>query len=543
MLRIRRALLSVWDKTGIVDLARTLHQLNVKIIASSGTTKALKAEGIPATELSTIINHPEILGGRVKSLHPAVHGAILADKKDPAHMTRLKQLNIQPIDLVVVNLYPFEAEQDLFDIEKSLEFMDIGGNTLLRAAAKNFRNVAVLTSPDQYIPAIQEMSVNGGALSRETLLNFAVKAVSQTSRYDLSILEYLGKYRESHAFDKTKDAFTALPKEQTAKVTNFPRTFVRRYEKVSDLRYGENPHQKSALYKELSDRDYDCSIITHGQQLQGKQLSYNNYVDMDGAVKIAMDFREPTAVVIKHTNPCGLATDTDILSAYKVALSTDPKSAFGGVIGLNRKVCEATAKEIITSFKEAVVAPDYEPQALAVFRKKKNLRIIKLDFIDACRPELNTRSLCGGIVLQDSDRAVLEEEDLTLVSKRKPTPEMMKSLLFARKVVKHVKSNAIVYVKGTRTIGIGAGQMSRVDSARIAAFKAKEDNTAGESTVGAVMASDAFFPFRDGIDAANEAGIVAVIQPGGSIRDKQVIDAVDEHDMVMVFTGKRCFNH
>ena len=536
-MKIARALLSVWDKEGIVELARVLQGHGVELVATGGTTRMLREAGIEATELAGLIDYPEILGGRVKTLHPAVHGAILADKNNPQHMNRLDELGIRPFDMVVVNLYPFDREKKLLDLDHTLEFMDIGGNTLLRASAKNFKNVAVITSPGQYAGVCEEMNANDGRLSRETLLELATSALTMTSGYDVSILGYLKEFGGAHQYVNEKDDFAPKEEEDSSETSLFPGTFSRHYERMAPLRYGENPHQKSALYRELSSSQPGCSLITHGEQLQGKQLSYNNYVDMDGAVKILMDFKEPTAVVIKHTNPCGLASDRDIFTSYQVALATDPMSAFGGIVGLNRKVDARTAKEITSSFKEAVVAPDYEHEALEIFRKKKKLRIIKLDFSGATRPELDTRSLCGGIICQEADRAVLREEDLKVVSKRQPTRELMDAMLFARKVVKHVKSNAIVYVKGTRTIGIGAGQMSRVDSAKIAAFKACED------TKGAVMASDAFFPFRDGIDAAHEAGIVAVIQPGGSIRDKEVIAAVDEHDMVMVFTGMRCFNH
>jgi len=537
MLKIARALLSVWDKEGIVDLARALHEQDVELVATSGTTRMLKDAGIPATELSGLIDYPEILGGRVKTLHPAVHGAILANKRNPGHMSRLRELGIRPFDMVVVNLYPFDREKNNSDLDRSLEFMDIGGNTLLRASAKNFKNVAVVTSPEQYIPVCEELKESGGMLSRKTLFQLATSALAMTSSYDVSILGYLQEFGSAHEYEEKNDEFTPVTGDLATGHSLFPQSLTRHYEKVMTLRYGENPHQKAALYKENAKPSPSCSIICNGRQFQGKELSYNNYVDLDGAVKILMDFEEPTAVVIKHTNPCGLASEKDIYTAYKVALATDPMSAFGGVVGLNRRVDARTAGEIKSSFKEAVIAPDYEPEALEVFTRKKNLRVIKLDFVGRERPEIESRSLCGGIICQEADRAVLKEENLEVVSKRKPTREMMASMLFARKVVKHVKSNAIVYVKGTRTIGIGAGQMSRVDSAKIAAFKACEN------TEGAVMASDAFFPFRDGIDAAHEAGIVAIIQPGGSIRDNEVIQAVDEHDMVMVFTGMRCFNH
>ncbi len=545
MLKIKRALLSVWCKDGIVELARTLHQLGVELLATSGTTRLLKEEGIPARELSSIINHPEILGGRVKTLHPAVHGAILADKENPAHMARLEELKIVPFDMVVVNLYPFDREKTLQDIEHSLEHMDIGGNTLLRASAKNFRNVATLTSPTQYGQIIHELQETGGRLSRKTLLDLGIAALSQTSSYDVSILNYLNQYQEATEYQAETDSLVLRETENDTPSGSplFPAKLTREFERVDILRYGENPHQQATLYRETTGSPLRCSLITNGEQLQGKQLSYNNYVDMDGAVKILMDFPEPTAVVIKHTNPCGLATDKDIPSAYRVALGTDPKSAFGGVVGVNRTLDAETAKAIVSSFKEAVVAPDYESEALEILKKKKRLRVIKLDFVGARRPKLNTRPLCGGMILQESDRAVLKEEQLKVVSKRQPDQKMIETMLFARKIVKHVKSNAVVYVKGTRTVGIGAGQMSRVDSARIAGIKAVEDTDPQQNTQGAVMASDAFFPFRDAIDAAHEAGIIAIIQPGGSIRDQEVIDAVDEHNMVMVFTGMRCFNH
>ncbi|MCD4740660.1 bifunctional phosphoribosylaminoimidazolecarboxamide formyltransferase/IMP cyclohydrolase [archaeon] len=516
---MKKALISVSDKTGIVDFAKALQKKDIEILSTGGTAKTLKEAGIKVTEVSYYTGFPEIMNGRVKTLHPKIHAAILANRKDPAHMKQLEDLEIEPIDLVVTNLYPFEdtiaKPVQLFE---AIEKIDIGGPSMVRAAAKNHDSVCILTNPKEYTPFLEELET--GAISEETRRKLAIKAFQLTAHYDTIIEKYLT---------------TALPGEKT-----YPKYLNLTYKKNIDLRYGENPHQKAALYKEHNIRE---PSLANAKQIQGKQLSYNNILDLDAALRLLREFDEITAVVLKHNNPCGVATANTLVNAYKTALSTDSMSAFGGIVALNRNVDEDTAKEITSMFMEAVIAPSYSKEALDVFSKKKRLRIMQVDGITTKeKKELTLRKIAGGILVQDKDTALLEGsiDQLQVVTKRKPTEEEKEAMLFAWKVCKHVKSNSVIYANANRTIGIGAGQMSRVDSSVVGSMKAKN---AGLDTKGTALASDAFFPFRDGIDAAAKAGVTAIIQPGGSIRDQEIIDACDEQEIAMVFTGMRHFNH
>ncbi len=503
-----RALISVWDKTGIADFAAFLVERGWTLISSGGTARALGERGIPVTPVEEVTSFPEILDGRVKTLHPAVHGGILAREDQ---MGELAKMGIQPIDMVVVNLYPFEEEMRRgAPLSRVIEMIDIGGVALIRAAAKNFHRVAVVTSPEQYGDLMAEMEERGD-ISMETRKKLALEAFALTARYDAVIHEGLWAAMGMEGFPPWKFIYGR---------------------KVRDLRYGENPHQSAALYSWRCRNSPVC-----GEVIQGKPLSYNNIVDLDAALNLVREFERPAAAVIKHTNPCGAAVADTLKDAYVRALSGDPVSAFGGIVALNRPLDGDTAREIKKVFTECIVAPDFTDEALEVFKKRKNLRLVKVGDVEKLPPHYAYRSVYGGFLIQDSDIHEIKPEDLKVVSEREPTEEEMRDLLFAWKVVRHVKSNAIVFAKDETVVGVGAGQMSRVDSVQIAARKA------GDRARGAVMASDAFFPFRDAIDAAHEAGITAVIQPGGSKRDQEVIEAVNDHGMAMVFTGFRVFRH
>jgi phosphoribosylaminoimidazolecarboxamide formyltransferase / IMP cyclohydrolase len=516
LVMIKRAIISVSDKDGIVDFSKELSSLGIEIISTGGTYKLLKESGIEAREVSDVTGFPEMLDGRVKTLHPNIHAGILAKKDVPEHMEAIKAMGIKPIDLVVVNLYPFKQTvlKEGVSLEEIVENIDIGGPSMIRAAAKNYRSVAVVTDPGQYHEVLEQIKTTGGVdpLMLERLM---AEAFIRTANYDSMIAS-----RMCNRF-----------------CIGFPQSFPIPLEKVEDLRYGENPNQKAAFYKDPFTLG---TTVAKSEQLHGKQLSYNNILDLDKSLDIAMDFERPTAVVMKHTNPCGLASDDTISKAFRTAYAVDPMSAYGCVICLNRNCDMATAEMISEYFVEAIICPDYELGVFDLLSKKKNIRLLRTNtpISPAQRHrEFKMKKVQGGMLVQTDEDVVIDPRNLKVATKRAPTEEEINALMFAWKLAKHVTSNAVVFVKGERAVGIGAGQMSRVDSAKIAAMKANE------STVGSVMASDAFFPFRDGVDTAAAAGVTAIIQPGGSIRDQEVIDAANEHGMAMVFTGCRVFRH
>ncbi|MDX5333896.1 MAG: bifunctional phosphoribosylaminoimidazolecarboxamide formyltransferase/IMP cyclohydrolase [Gammaproteobacteria bacterium] len=517
---VTRALISVSDKTGVVDFARHLHDSGIEILSTGGTAKLLAESGLPVVEVSEHTGFPEMMDGRVKTLHPRIHGGILGRRGvDDAVMA---EHDIVPIDLVVVNLYPFEATVARPDcsLEDAIENIDIGGPTMVRATAKNHAHVSIIVDPVDYARVEAEMKANDGCISRETRFDLAVKAFEHTARYDGAIANYLGRIRS----ETEKD--------------DFPRTFNQQFMKAQDMRYGENPHQRAAFYVEHEPKE--ASVAT-ARQLQGKELSYNNVADTDAALECVKQFEAPACVIVKHANPCGVAVGEDILVAYDRAYATDPTSAFGGIIAFNRPLDAHTARTIVErQFVEVIIAPEVQAEALEELAAKKNVRVLACGPWGEPVPGLDFKRVNGGLLVQDRDIGMVAPADLKVVTRRAPSEDEMRDLLFAWKVAKFVKSNAIVYARDQQSVGIGAGQMSRVYSARIAGIKAADEGLIVE---GSVMASDAFFPFRDGIDAAKEAGITAVIQPGGSMRDDEVIVAADEHDMAMVFTGMRHFRH
>ena len=517
---IKRALISVSDKTGIVEFARDLHAQGVEILSTGGTFKLLQENHIPATEISDYTGFPEMMDGRVKTLHPKVHGGILARRgKDDATMAEHR---INPIDLVVVNLYPFEktvANPDC-SLEDAIENIDIGGPTMVRAAAKNHAHVAIVVNAEKYGALLAQLRNNAGSLDFATRFDLAVAAYEHTAAYDGAIANYLG---------------TKVDVDNNL----FPRTFNSQFIKVQDMRYGENPHQKAAFYKEQNHHD---ASIASAVQLQGKELSFNNVADTDAALETVKLFERPACVIVKHANPCGVAEGANLSTAYEKAFATDPESAFGGIIAFNRELDGKTAQAIVDKqFVEVIIAPKVSQEAVTIVAAKKNVRLLECgQWPSNSSPSLDFKRVNGGLLVQDRDLGLVTLDDLEVVSKRAPTADELNDLLFAWKVAKMVKSNAIVYASAQQTIGVGAGQMSRINSARIAAIKAEQ---AGLKVKGSVMASDAFFPFRDGIDNAAAAGIAAVIQPGGSMRDDEVIAAADEHNMAMVFTRMRHFRH
>ena len=517
-IKVTRALVSVSDKTGILEFCQQLHRLGIEILSTGGTAKLLADNQVPVTEVSEYTGFPEMMAGRVKTLHPKVHGGILGRRGIDDQV--MADNGIQPIDMVVVNLYPFEqtvANPDC-DLETAIENIDIGGPTMIRAAAKNHRDVAVIVDPQDYQPVLDELSANNNQLSFETRFQLAVKSFEQTARYDTAISAYLRN--------------TIQPE--------FPDTLNMQFNKQQQLRYGENPHQQAAFYKEKAPA---AGTIAAARQLQGKELSYNNIADADAALECVKEFsQQPACVIVKHANPCGVAVADDILSAYDLAYATDPTSAFGGIIAFNQELDETTAKAIIDrQFVEVIIAPSVSDAAQNVLAAKKNVRVLETGvWAQEPIPALDFKRVAGGLLVQDKDNGRIAADQVKIVSKRAPTEQEMSDLLFAWKVAKFVKSNAIVYARNHRTIGVGAGQMSRVYSARIAGIKAADE---GLEVAGSAMASDAFFPFRDGIDAAAQAGITAVIQPGGSMRDEEVIAAANEHNIAMVFTGMRHFRH
>ena len=518
---VSRALISVSDKSGITEFARALNELGIELLSTGGTYKLLSSEGIPVTEISAYTGFPEMMDGRVKTLHPKVHGGILARRGQDDEV--MAQHDIPPIDMVVVNLYPFQetvAKPDC-DLPTAIENIDIGGPTMLRAAAKNHAWVSVVVNPEDYSRVLAELQNNDGSISAETRFDLAVATFEHTAQYDGAIANYLGT--------RTEQAGTI----------EFPRTYNTQFIKKQEMRYGENPHQQAAFYVQSGNRE---SSISTARQLQGKELSFNNINDTDAALECVKSFSEPACVIVKHANPCGVASGRSILEAYEKAYQTDPTSAFGGIIAFNRNLDAETAKAIVErQFAEVVIAPAASEDSARVLASKENLRLLVCgEWPQSPAPSHDLKRVNGGLLVQNTDLGIITESDLKIVTQRQPSVEEIQDLIFAWKVVKFVKSNAIVYVKAGQTIGIGAGQMSRIYSAKIAGIKAADE---GLEVPGSVMASDAFFPFPDGIEAAAEAGITAVIQPGGAMRDEDVIAAADKARLAMVFTGMRHFRH
>ncbi|HYL91830.1 MAG TPA: bifunctional phosphoribosylaminoimidazolecarboxamide formyltransferase/IMP cyclohydrolase [Alphaproteobacteria bacterium] len=522
MPKIQRAILSVTDKTGLVDFAQKLAALKVELISTGGTAKLLREAGIKVKDISDLTGFPEMMDGRVKTLHPKVHGGILHVRSNPTHVAAAREHGIQPIDMVVVNLYAFEktASKPGVHFDEVIENIDIGGPSMVRSAAKNFRDVAIVTSPGDYVSIAAEMAASHGELSLATRWRLAQKAFATTAAYDSAISSTLAEI----SLDAANQQFQ-LPSTQS----QFPNVLRFSLSKNMDLRYGENPHQKAAMYS-----DGSTTGVANGKQLQGKELSFNNIVDLQAAWDMAQEFEETVCVIIKHTNPCGTATGKTQREAYLRALEADPVSAFGGVIGLNRMVDGEAAEEMAKLFVEAIAAPGFDAVARQKFAAKKNLRLLE---IQAGPQKFVMKNVSGGMLVQDADMRPLTPADLKVVSARQPSPEEMRAMLFAWKVCKHVKSNAIVYARDGQSVGVGAGQMSRVDSCKIGAMKAVLP------LKGTVAASDAFFPFPDGVEEIAKAGATAIIQPGGSVRDQEVIDTANRLGLAMVMTGVRHFRH
>ncbi len=519
--KIRRAILSVTDKTGLPDFARQLASLGIELISTGGTARLLRESGIAVKDISELTGFPEMLDGRVKTLHPKVHGGILHRRDDPKHTAAVAEHGIRPIDMVVVNLYAFEktAARPNVTLEELIENIDIGGPSMIRSAAKNFHDVAVVTSPADYRAIAAELESSNASLSLETKWRLARKAFATTAAYDSAIASTLDRIPDVNNIDLSAGR-------------EFPPVLRLSFHKALDLRYGENPHQKAAMYSDGSGLG-----VANARQLQGKELSYNNIVDLQAAWDLAQEFDSSDAAfcaIIKHTNPCGAAAGKTLAEAYKRALDCDPVSAFGGVIGVNRPIDLEAAEEMHKLFLEVIAAPTFEEAAKTKFASKKNLRLLE---VEAAPQKWMLKNISGGILLQDADMRPLQDVDLKVVTKRPPTPEETRALLFAWKICKHVKSNAIVYARDGQTVGVGAGQMSRVDAAKIGAMKAQLP------LKGTVAASDAFFPFPDGVEEIAKAGATAIIQPGGSQRDQEVIDAADRHGLAMLFTGVRHFRH
>lgn len=513
---IKRALISVSDKTGIVELAGELQKLGVEIISTGGTAKALSAAGIRVINVSDITGFPECLDGRVKTLHPMVHGGLLAIRDNEEHMRQIKELGIEPIDLVIINLYPFKQTilKEHVELGEAIENIDIGGPTMLRAAAKNYQDVVVVVDPSDYAKVLDEMRSSGG-VSISTKFKLSYKVFEHTSHYDTLIAKYLR--------DKLGEEL-------------FPETLSLTFEKAQDLRYGENPHQKAVFYKEAG---AGKGCLTDSKQLHGKELSYNNINDANGALELLKEFEETTAVIVKHANPCGVATASSMLEAYLLAYEADPVSAFGGIIAANKEIDAPTAEEIGQCFYEIVIAPSFTEDALQILQKKKNIRLLLLENITDKIPAdtYDMKKVAGGLLVQNYNNGFVNKEEMKCVTEVKPTDEQMEDLLFAMKVVKHTKSNGIALAKAKQTIGIGPGQTNRVTALRLAIEYGKG------KTEGSVMASDAFFPFSDCVEAAHAAGIRAIIQPGGSMRDQESIDACNKYGIAMIFTGMRHFKH
>ena len=509
-MKITRALISVSDKKGIADFARALEKQGVDIISTGGTAELLRKEGVPVRDISAFTDFPEVLEGRVKTLHPRVHGGLLYKRGNPVHETQAKECGFQPIDLVVVNLYPFEATiaKPGVTLEEAIEQIDIGGPSMIRSASKNYESVTVVVDPNDYDTVLETMRDHDGETTLKLRERLAIKAFNKTADYDRAIGSFLNREQATDA-----SFSVSLPL-------------------VTRLRYGENPQQTAALYGDFE---------RHFKKLHGKELSFNNVLDISAAANLIAEFSEPTVAILKHTNPCGVGSDNDLREAWEKAFATDKQAPFGGVIICNRPIDEPLAKAISEIFSEVIIAPDFEPEARTLFQKKKNLRLIRsLVKPGSEKPAQNIRSIVGGILVQDEDSEELIDLEKKVVTARKPTKKEMAAMIFGWGVVKHVKSNAIVYAAEDRTLGIGAGQMSRVDASRIAVWKASE---AGLSLEGSAVASDAFFPFPDGLVAAADAGATCAIQPGGSVRDAEVIAAANERNMAMIFTGVRHFRH
>ncbi len=517
MPKIQRAILSVTDKTGLLEFARRLAALGIELISTGGTAKLLRDSRIRVKDVSELTGFPEMLDGRVKTLHPKVHGGILHRREDEAHLAAIAEHEIKPIDMVVVNLYAFEktAAKPGVRVDELIENIDIGGPSMIRSAAKNSHDVAVVTSPADYDAIATELEKSGGELSNATRWHLAQKAFATTAAYDCAIASTLERISANGSATQAEN--------------DFPQVLRLSFNKVMDLRYGENPHQKAAMYS-----DGSVKGVADGKQIQGKELSYNNIVDLQAAWDLAHEFEEPFCAIIKHTNPCGAATGKTLAEAYKRALECDPVSAFGGVIAVNRLLDADTAEEMAKLFLEVIAAPTFDEAAKSKFATKKNLRLVEIK--DAPQKWV-LKNVSGGVLLQEVDIRPLNDDDLKVVSKRPPTSEEKKALLFAWKICKHVKSNAIVYARDGQTAGVGAGQMSRVDSCKIGAMKAVLP------LKGTVAASDAFFPFPDGVEEIAKVGATAIIQPGGSVRDQEVIDAADKLGLAMIFTGVRHFRH
>ncbi len=566
--KIKRALISVSDKTGIVSFAKSLQKFGVEIISTGGTARTLREESIKVTDVSDVTGFPEMMDGRVKTLHPKIHGAFLALRDSEEHQKAMQTHGIEPIDLVVVNLYPFEEtiENQEVSLQKAIEQIDIGGPAMIRSAAKNWRDVAVVTDTRLYERVIDELTENNGSLPLESRQSFAALAFTKTSYYDTIIAEYLNEQLSDDEFESIEslDPMAEDPLYQmliesdqledddfdddqleskdfsnnghavSDEDEDFSDFMTLELDKVSDLRYGENPHQKAALYEH-----FENPGIAQAEILHGKEMSYNNYIDADAAWRLVCDFDELVCAIIKHTNPSGVGTGADNREAYRRALATDPVSAFGGIVAFNRSVDAEAATIVNEIFTEVVIAPDFSDEALEIFKKKKNLRVLQVEdseFADT----LEYRTISGGLLVQNRDNLVVSEVDLEIVTERKPTEAEVRALLFAWKVCKHVKSNAIVFANENQTVGVGAGQMNRVDSVRLAAMRAEKTELDLNNTV---MASDAFFPFRDNVDEAAKFGITAIIQPGGSMRDQETIQAANEYGLAMVFTKVRHFKH
>jgi len=557
--KIKRALISLSDKTGAIEFGKALREFDIDIISTGGTAKAMRDAGIEVTDVSDVTGFPEMMDGRVKTLHPKMHGAFLALRDNPEHVASMREHGIEPIDMIVVNLYPFEetVAKDGVSLEDAVENIDIGGPAMIRSASKNWRDVAVVTDPRLYDELLDELRTNEGSLSLETRQRLAVLAYTRTASYDLAISSYLAKqlsddelalieplnplqnlaFIESYDAFEEADAQNSLPSEASADgVVPSSETLDIHLAKITDLRYGENPHQHAALYS-----SGDPGGIANAEQLHGKEMSFNNYVDAEAAWNLVQDFDETAVAIIKHTNPSGVGIGATNEEAYRRALSTDPVSAFGGIVAFNRTVDATVAASVIDVFSEVIVARGYDAEALEIFRSKKNLRVLKLPTTNNDRrTTIEYKQISGGFLVQDADTLRINPDQLKVVSKRQPTEEELRSMLLAWRVCKHVKSNAIVLANQHQTIGVGSGQMNRVDSVRIAAMRAERFDL---QIKGSALASDAFFPFRDNVDEAANMGVSAIIQPGGSIKDEDSIAAADEHGLTMAFTGFRHFKH
>ena len=520
---IKQALISVSDKTGVLDFARELSALGVKILSTGGTAKLLADNGLAVTEVADYTGFPEMLDGRVKTLHPKVHGGILARRDFPEHVAALEEHGIPTIDMVVVNLYPFQqtVAKAECSLEDAIENIDIGGPTMLRSSAKNHKDVTVIVDPSDYAIVLSEMKANNNVVSYDTKFTLAKKVFAHTAQYDGAITNYLTSLGEDKAHT-TRSAY--------------PQTLNLHFDKVQEMRYGENPHQSAAFYRDLKAVD---GALANYKQLQGKELSYNNIADADAAWECVKSFNESACVIVKHANPCGVALGVTPFEAYSKALQTDPTSAFGGIIAFNRELDGKAAEVVAKQFVEVLIAPSFTAEAKVIFAAKQNVRLLEISLGNAVN-QYDVKRVGGGLLVQTPDAKNVLQEELRVVSKLQPTPQQMADMMFAWRVAKYVKSNAIVFCGNGMTLGVGAGQMSRIDSARIASIKAQN---AGLTLAGSAVASDAFFPFRDGLDVVVDAGATCVIHPGGSMRDQEVIDAADERGVVMVYTGTRHFRH